>query len=32
MPGVSVKLIEGTNEELVDLAEQGGADVVIARV
>ena len=31
MPGVSVKLIEGTNEELVDLAEQGGADVVIAR-
>ncbi len=31
MPGVSVKLIEGTNEELVDLAEQGGADLVIAR-
>ena len=29
MPGVSVKIIEGTNEELVAMAEQGDADVVI---
>lgn len=30
LPGVSVKLIEGTNEELVAMAERGEADVVIA--
>lgn len=29
MPGVSVKIIEGTNEELVAMAEQGDADLVI---
>ena len=31
MPGVSVKIFEGTNEELVHLAEQGGVDLAIAR-
>ncbi|WP_165172228.1 LysR family transcriptional regulator [Adlercreutzia sp. ZJ242] len=30
LPGVSVKLIEGTNEELVRLAERNEADVVVA--
>ncbi|MDO4290024.1 MAG: LysR family transcriptional regulator [Eggerthellaceae bacterium] len=30
LPGVSVKLIEGTNEELVALAERNEADVVVA--
>ena len=31
MPGVNVRLIEGTNEELLQLAERGSADIVIAR-
>lgn len=31
MPGVSVKIIEGTNEELLRAAEQGDADLVVAR-
>lgn len=31
LPGVTVKIIEGTNEELVRLAEGNEADVVIAR-
>lgn len=31
MPGVSVALMEGTNEELVRMAEKGEADLVIAR-
>lgn len=31
MPGVNVRLIEGTNEELQQLAERGSADIVIAR-
>lgn len=30
LPGVTVKLIEGTNEELVRLAERNEADVVVA--
>ncbi len=30
LPGVSVKLIEGTNEELLRLAERNEADVVVA--
>lgn len=30
LPGVSVKLIEGTNEELLALAERNEADVVVA--
>lgn len=30
-PGVHIELIEGTNEELVNLAESGEADIVIAR-
>lgn len=31
MPGVSIRIIEGTNEELVRLAERGDADLVVAR-
>lgn len=31
MPGVSVKIIESTNEELVGIAERGEADLVIAQ-
>ncbi|MEE0845378.1 MAG: LysR family transcriptional regulator [Eggerthellaceae bacterium] len=31
MPGVGIRIIEGTNEELVRLAEQASADVVVAR-
>lgn len=31
MPGVSVKIIEGTNEELVRMAERGDADLVVAQ-
>lgn len=31
LPGVSVKIIEGTNEELVRMAERGEADLVIAQ-
>lgn len=31
LPGVSLRLIEGTNEELIQLAERNEADVVVAR-
>jgi DNA-binding transcriptional LysR family regulator len=31
LPGVRVRLIEGTNEELVNLAERGEADIVVAQ-
>ena len=30
LPNVRIKLMEGTNEELIDLAEHGEADVVVA--
>lgn len=31
LPGVNIKLLEGTNEELVRMAERNEADVVVAR-
>lgn len=31
LPGVNVRIIEGTNEELIRMAERGDADLVIAR-
>ena len=31
MPGVSVKIVEGTNEELLRAAEQGDVDLAVAR-